>query len=109
MASSFKTLTERLAAISLQLEALKQQDTELRAELMKLHAKGKVATKFEANGFSFNRSEGRKTIVYSDELMDKIKRMQAYAVKVGRTTEKIGSPFWTIKAKPVKATVSVNA
>ena len=102
MASSFKTLTERLAQISLQLEALKEQDKQLREELMKLHEKGKVATKFEANGFTFNRSEGRKTVVYADELVDKIKRMQAYAVKMKRTTEKIGSPFWTIKAKPVK-------
>lgn len=108
MTSSFKTLTERLAQISLQLEALKQQDTELRAELMKLHEKGKVATKFEANGFTFNRSEGRKTVVYADELVDRIKRLQAYAVKTGRTTEKIGSPFWTIKAKPVKPTLEVQ-
>jgi adenine C2-methylase RlmN of 23S rRNA A2503 and tRNA A37 len=107
MASSFKTLTERLAQISLQLEALKEQDKQLREELMKLHEKGKVPTKFEANGFTFNRSEGRKTVVYDEALTDKIKRMQAYAVKMGRTTEKIGVPFWTIKAKPVKPTAEV--
>lgn len=102
MASSFKTITERLAAISLQIAALQEQDKQLREELLKLHQKGKVPTKFEANGFNFNLSPGRKTWEYPEALKDRIKRMQAYAQKQGTATEKIGSPFWTIKAKPVK-------
>jgi len=108
MASSFKTLTERLAGISLQIAALQEQDKQLREELSKLHAKGKVPTKFEANGFNFCLNPGRTTWEYPDALKDRIKRMQAYAQKQGTATQKVGSPFWTLKAKTVKA-AAVNA
>lgn len=108
MTASVKTLTERLAGISLQIAALQEQDKQLREELSKLHAKGKVPTKFEANGFNFCFNAGRKTWEYTPELKDRIKRMQAYAQKKGTATEKIGSPFWTLKAKTVKE-AAINA
>jgi hypothetical protein len=106
-AASYRAIAVELATLQKKLATLELRKQSLLEALSQMHADGDVAEKFSASGFNFTYSQGKRSVVYSPELTDKIKRMQAYAVKMGRTETKLGKPYWTIR--PAASAVKTSA
>lgn len=99
LASSYQTICNGLE----QWELFKEQ---ARQELNRRWQAGVIAAKFDVDGFTLSRSDGRITYTYSDTIKTEeelLKQHKKTEVDKGLATPKQGDAFWQLRKAKVNA------